>query len=125
MGLDDGWVILTTADRIGDVRSILYGLSLRGIVAESRPAPSRRGDPYLIVVQATDLDRAQAAIGAVWDALFDTPRAVTPDGRCPFCGYPVLGLPRDAACPECGVNPDSVEARRAFRDGRRIRTKTE
>lgn len=125
MGVDDGWVMLTSADRTSDVRSILYGLSLRGIVAESMPAPSRRGDPFLIVVRASDLDRAKSVIGLVWDALFDTPRAVTPDGRCPFCGYPVLGLPRDAACPECGVSPDSIEARRAYRDGRKIRTNTE
>lgn len=115
--MGDEPVVVTTADRSEDVRMILYGLRLRGIPATARPARRGTRDPWEIVTDPAFAARAHAAIGVVWDAVFESARAVTEEGKCPFCGYSVLGVPDDHPCPECGVDLRSVEARRAFRDG--------
>ncbi len=102
---------------------LLYGLRIRGIGAEAVETRARRGDRWAIVVEPLDAERARAAIGSVWDALFETEAAKGPDGRCGFCGYDMRGVPADADgrlwCPECGVDLRSLAARRAFRDGGR------
>jgi hypothetical protein len=113
--------VVTTADRADDVRMLLYGLRIRGIEAQAAETKARRGDRWAITVGAPDAERARAAIEGVWDAIFETDTARTPDGRCPFCGYDLLGVPVPArgalVCPECGVDLRSFGARRAFRDG--------
>lgn len=100
---------------------LLYGLRIREIEAHAVESGVRRGDRWAIVVGTVDAERARAAIGAAWDAIFETDSARTPDGRCGFCGYDLLGVPvpvRGAlVCPECGVDLRSFGARRAFRDG--------
>ncbi|GEM_PF-3021546 len=119
--MNDDRTVVTTADRDSDVRLVLYGLRLRGLKAESRPA-SPRSRILEIVVPAAQAETARRVVGDVWDAVFESESAMNADGTCPFCGYSVLGLPRNASgglpCPECGVDLRSAEARRAVRDGR-------
>lgn len=102
---------------------LLYGLRIRGIEAWAAETRARRGDRWAIKVGPVDTERARAVIEGVWDAIFETDVARTPDGRCPFCWYDLLGVPvpvRGAlVCPECGVDLRSCGARRAFRDGGR------
>lgn len=118
-----GKEVITTADRAEDVRMLLYGLRIRAIDAEVVERSGRGGDRWAIVVQLLDAERARAAIGPVWDAIFETEAAKDPDGGCGFCGYDMRGVPIGPdgvlACPECGVNLRSLAARRAFRDGGR------
>lgn len=118
-GVTDERIVVTTADRAEDVRQILYGLSLRGIRAEVRDAGSLRGDPWQVVTDAAQAPRALHAIGFIWDAILESPVAITTEGTCPFCDYSLEGLPdasdRCLLCPECGTDLRSVAARRAVR----------
>lgn len=120
----DEWIVVSTADRESDVRLVLYGLRLRGIRAESRRTNSRQS-PWVIVAPSGQAETARRVIDDVWDAVFESETAITPQGTCPFCGYEVLGLPRNNAgqlpCPECGVDLRSAGARLAVRDGKRPR----
>jgi hypothetical protein len=114
--------VVTTADRAEDVRMLLYGLRIREIEAHAVETGVRRGDRWAIVVGTADAERARRAIGAAWDAIFETDAARTPDGRCGFCRYDLRGVvSRESVlrCPECGVDLRSLAARRAYRDGGR------
>ena len=76
-----------------------------------------------MLVSPTEIQRriAQESIEPIWDAILeDYPRAITADGCCYFCQYDVSSLPKPTICPECGVNLDSIEARQAMRDGRKL-----
>jgi predicted Zn-ribbon and HTH transcriptional regulator len=123
--------IITGASTRDDVAQILYGLNLRGVRAHSIEAdekqpptdiPGRKPDRFLIVLDApNELQQriANESIDAIWDAILEQhPRAVTPSGHCSFCGYDIARLPRPTTCPECGVNVDSIEARRVMRTRR-------
>jgi hypothetical protein len=127
--------VITSASDKGDVAQIIYGLSIRGVrscVVENTtklppdPAHSCSGAPerFLIVHDtptAIQIQIAQEAIGAIWDAILEEhPRAVTLSGLCVFCDYDVSTLPKPTICPECGTNLDSIGARRAIRDRRKI-----
>ncbi len=121
----DDPTVVSTADRQADVRLILYGLELRGIRGEARPAPRGSPDRWEIVVSGVLAERAAAAMPHIWDAMVELPAAATVDGRCAFCDYDLAGVPdapgRALVCPECGADLRSVGARRAFRDGRAFR----
>jgi predicted Zn-ribbon and HTH transcriptional regulator len=123
--------IITSANNRDDVAQILYGLSIRGVKASTAEntdrnrtstVPGSRPDRFLIVLNSESTLQRQIAdesIEAIWDAILEgTERAVTPSGHCSFCGYDIARLPRPTVCPECGVNVDSIEARRAIRDRR-------
>ncbi len=127
--------IITTANDQADVAQIIYGLSIRGVHAKVLESPSKQGgkrenkrggkraDKFQIVLESPtpiQLRIAKESIASIWDAILDEyERAVTLDGHCSFCRYDVAGLPRPTTCPECGVNLDSIDARRAMRDGRK------
>lgn len=123
--------IITSASTRSDVAQILYGLSIRGVRADSIENPSKdppsdipgaKPDRFLIILHAVDtLQRriASESIDSIWDAILeDCDRAVTGSGHCSFCGYDVERLPRPTVCPECGVDVDSIAARRVVRDRR-------
>lgn len=123
--------IITSADTRDDVAQILYGLSLRGVKAveveneEKTPHSQIEGakPPRFLILMETQNDLqwqiAQDSIKSIWDAILEQhPRAVTPSGHCSFCGYDVERLPRPTVCPECGVEIDSIAARRVVRDRR-------
>ncbi|MHA7812321.1 MAG: hypothetical protein ACX94C_02850 [Phycisphaerales bacterium] len=120
--------IITSADTRDDVAQILYGLSLRGVKAveveneEKTPHSQIEGakPPRFLILMETQNDLqwqiAQDSIKSIWDAILEQhPRAVTPSGHCSFCGYDVERLPRPTICPECGVDVDSIAARRVVR----------
>jgi len=115
--------ILTTANDQADVAQIIYGLSIRGIRAKVLETHKKRGDRFQVVLESPtpiQLRIAEESIASIWDAILDEyERAVTLSGHCSFCQYDVAGLPRPTTCPECGVNLDSIAARRAMRDGKR------
>jgi len=115
------WVRVTLVQHQAEAGMIRYGLELRGIDADLRPAPSPSPEPWEIVVPHRYADRARDAMPRIWDAILELPRALRPDGTCPFCGYDNIGIPSTNPCPECGVHLSSIEARRAYRDGRRPR----
>lgn len=102
---------------------LLYGLHLRGIAAKSIRSTVPGPDRWAIVVEPLDLERAKASIAMVWEGIFESPSAKTPDGCCGFCGYSLRGVPEHPGqalvCPECGIDLRSHGARRAFREGRR------
>lgn len=123
--------IITSADTRDDVAQILYGLSLRGVRAyeiehgQNTPdnqIPGAKPPRFLILIDsdgAMPRKIAQDSIGSIWDAILEQhPRAVTPSGHCSFCGYDVQRMPRPTVCPECGVDLDSIAARRAVRSRR-------
>ncbi len=112
------WVRVTLVERHDEAGMIQYGLELRGIPARMRKSPRGSPEPWELVVAPSDADRALDALPGIWDAVLELPRAVRPDGTCPFCGYDNIGVPDTRPCPECGVHLSSVEARRAYRDGR-------
>lgn len=123
--------IITSADTRDDAAQIIYGLHIRGVrsaeienedkIPYSR-IPGARVPRYLILIDSeSELQWkiAQDSIDSIWDAILEQhPRAVTGDGRCAFCGYDVARLPRPTVCPECGVDVDSIAARRVVRDRR-------
>ena len=112
-------IIITTASEPRDIDQILYGLYLRGVRAEKIPSRAKGSDRFDIVIDPRFAFIAHEAIDPIWDAILEEiPRAVTLDGLCAFCAYDVRSLPKPTVCPECGVNLDSHEARRALRDGR-------
>jgi len=125
----DPELIITTTNKVSDVTQIIYGLSIRGVRAgmiESdtrKSSDGKRVDPYQIVLDAPTAIQKQIAhdsIKGIWDAILDEyERAVNLSGRCYFCEYDVNGLPRPTVCPECGVDLDSIQARRAMRDRRK------
>lgn len=123
--------IITSASTRSDVAQILYGLSIRGVRADAIDNPSKdpfsdipgaKPDRFLVVLMdgnAIQERIARESIESIWDAILeDCDRAVTGSGHCSFCGYDVERLPRPTVCPECGVNVDSVAARRVVRDRR-------
>lgn len=123
--------IITSADTRDDVAQILYGLSLRGVKAveveneEKTPHSQIEGAKpprFLILIETQNelqWQIAQDSISSIWDAILEQhPRAVTPSGHCSFCGYDVERLPRPTICPECGVDIDSIAARRVVRSRR-------
>lgn len=109
-------IILTSTKRYNDVAQILYGLELRGIHAKSEMNAS--GTRFDIVLVRGNETQARAAMTPIWDAILEGyTRAVDADNRCMNCGYDVSGLTPPIVCPECGVDLDSIETRRAMRDG--------
>ncbi|MEM9372673.1 MAG: hypothetical protein AAGA55_03435, partial [Planctomycetota bacterium] len=114
------WVRATLVSRHDEAAMIRYGLELRGINSELHRSAKGSTEPWEVVVPARDADRARAALPAIWDAVLELPRAIRPDGSCPFCGYDNIGVPAHSPCPECGVHLSSVEARRAYRDGQHL-----
>ncbi len=123
--------IITSASTRNDVAQILYGLSIRGVRADAIDNPSRdpicdipgaKPDRFLIIHTSDNQMQQRIAlesIDAIWDAILeDCERAVTMSGHCSFCGYDVERLPRPTVCPECGVDIDSIVARRIVRDRR-------
>ena len=123
--------IITSADTRDDVAQILFGLSLRGVRAididnnDRIPHSDIEGAKpprFLILIEShNDLQWqiAQDSLHSIWDAILEEhPRAVTMSGHCSFCGYDVERLPRPTVCPECGVDIDSIAARRVVRDRR-------
>lgn len=104
---------------------LLYGFRLRGIDAHAHDKAAGSADRWAILVDPAQAERALASVESVWAAILDTDSARTPDGRCVFCGYDLSGIPDtpggNLICPECGVNLRSIEARRAWREGRRPR----
>lgn len=124
--------IITSADTRDDVAQIVYGLHLRGVRSSEVEnddkipytlIPGARTPRFLILLDSHNelqWQVAQDSIGAIWDAILDQhPRAATPKGHCSFCGYDISLLPRPTTCPECGVDVDSIAARRVVR-GRRF-----
>ena len=120
---------MTSASARDDVAQILYGLSIRGVRADAIENTERaqhnglagsKPDRYLIVLADENPLQSRIAresIISIWDAILEQhPRAVTLDQCCSFCGYNLAGLPRPTVCPECGVDVDSIAARRAMRD---------
>jgi len=116
--------IITTANNQPDVAQILYGLSIRGVRAKAIETSEKKTDRYRIVLETPGFLQSQIAaesIESIWNAILDEyARAVTVGGHCYFCQYDVTGLPRPTTCPECGINLDSIDARRAMRDGRKL-----
>jgi predicted Zn-ribbon and HTH transcriptional regulator len=123
--------IITSADSRDDAAQIMYGLHLRGVRSMQienedkiplAPIPGTKPPRFLILIDSdSELQWkiAQESLESIWDAILDQhPRAVTPSGHCSFCGYDVARLPRPTTCPECGVNIDSIAARRAMRSRR-------
>lgn len=111
-------IIITTASEPRDIDQILYGLYLRGVRAQKIPSKVKGSDKFDIVIDPRFAFIAHEAIDPIWDAILEEiPRAVTLNGMCGFCGYDVRALPKPTVCPECGVNLDSLDARRALRDG--------
>lgn len=123
--------IITSALTRDDVAQIIYGLHIRGVRSTSienddkipySQIPGARQPRFLILIDSDNelqWQIAQDSIDAIWDAILDEhPRAATPSGHCSFCGYDIARLPRPTVCPECGVNVDSIEARRVMRDRR-------
>ncbi len=123
--------IVCGASTRDDVAQIIYGLSIRGVRATFIDTPSRepasgvpgaKPDRFMIVLESDKpIQRriADESIGVIWDAILEQyPRAVTESGHCSFCGYDIARLPRPTVCPECGVNVDSIAARRVIRDRR-------
>ncbi|MCA9274787.1 MAG: hypothetical protein KDA29_02065 [Phycisphaerales bacterium] len=117
--------VITGASTRDEVAQILYGLSIRGVRASFIDNPSKdqpssvpgaKPDRFLVVLDSDKPIQRQIAdesIEAIWDAILEQcPRAVTPSGHCSFCGYDLSRLPRPTVCPECGVDVDSIEARR-------------
>lgn len=124
-------LVITSASTRDDVAQIIYGLGIRGVRATSIENPSRdpfstipgaKADRFLIVMpEPNELQRriADESIDSIWDAILeDCDRAITESGHCSFCGYDVERLPRPTVCPECGVDVDSIAARRVVRDRR-------
>lgn len=113
-------IILTSTSTRDDVPQILYGLELRGISAEFRHRASSAR--YDIILTKGDEQVARNAIEAIWDAILEEiARAVDSNNHCLFCGYDVSGLTPPIVCPECGVNLDAIETRRAIRDGKPLK----
>jgi len=116
--------VITTADKQDDVAQILYGLSIRGVHAKALETRDKKGDRYRIVLEnpsQIQIRIAEESIAGIWDAILDEyERGVTLNGHCYFCQYDVTGLPKPTTCPECGTNLDSIDARRAMRDGRKL-----
>ncbi len=113
-------IILTSTTTRDDVPQILYGLELRGISAEFRHRASSAR--YDIILMKGDEQVARSAIEAIWDAILEEiARAVDSNNHCLLCGYDVSGLIPPIVCPECGVNLDSIETRRAIRDGKPLK----
>lgn len=123
--------IITSASRKSDIDQILYGLSIRGVRAEAIDNPDKapfcdipgaKPDKKLVVHSAKDplqIRIAKDSIDAIWDAILENcERAVTESGHCSFCSYDIARLPRPTVCPECGVDVDSLAARRVVRDRR-------
>jgi hypothetical protein len=124
MSESDAPIIITTASELKDVEQIIYGLYLRGVRAEKIPSKTKGADKFDIVIDPRFAFIAHEAIDPIWDAILeDIPRAVTLDGLCAFCRYDVRTLPRPTVCPECGVDLDALESRRALRDGTRPKRK--
>lgn len=117
----DEWVRATLVSRQDEAGIIRYGLEIRGIEARLRKSPKGSDEPLELAVAATDADRAKQALPLIWDALLELPRAIRADGTCPFCDYNNTGVPANHPCPECGADLSSVEARRAYRDGRGLK----
>lgn len=86
----------------------MYGLELRGFKAGLAQAKHRSaaGDRINITVRASDVDRARASLGSIWDAILSRGRDVDDSGRCVHCGYDAAGLPELSPCPECGNHLD-------------------
>ncbi len=121
--MPDPDLIITTANDQADVAQILYGLSIRGVRAKVLEAHKKKTDRYQIILESPTMIQlriAKESIAGIWDAILDEyGRAVTVDGHCYFCQYDVSSLPRPTTCPECGINLDSHQARRAMRDGKK------
>ncbi len=114
---NDEPIIITSASNRRDIEQIVYGLHLRGVRVQVVESQSSRSDKYDIVLDSKYAFIAREAIYGIWDAILeDYPRAVTLEGRCAFCKYDVRSLPKPTVCPECGVDLDSPQARRAMRD---------
>ncbi len=122
-------MVVTSASDSVDIDQILYGLSIRGVRAYAignadkrltgESMPDRPDRSLIVLESASELKRKIAfeSVGAIWDAILEEyERAVTGEGRCAFCGYDVNRLPGPITCPECGVNLDSISARRALRE---------
>lgn len=115
------WAHVTLVERRDEAEMIRYGLELRGVHSTLRRAAKGSHAQWEIVVTSDDAQRAREAMPRIWDAVLELPRAIRPDGTCPFCDYNNIGVPATHPCPECGVHLSSVEARRAYRDGRKPR----
>jgi len=116
--------VITTANATSDVAQILYGLSIRGVRAKAVESHTKHTDRFRIVLESPTLIQrriANESIAGIWDAILeDYQRAITLDGHCYFCQYDVASLPKPTTCPECGHHLDSLDARRAMRDGRKL-----
>jgi len=123
--------IITSASTRDDVAQIVYGLHIRVVRSNAieneqkipyTQIPGAKPPRFLILIDSDNdiqWQIAQDSIDAIWDAILEQhPRAVTPSGHCSFCGYDIERLPRPTTCPECGVNVDSIEARRVMRERR-------
>ncbi|MGV6815076.1 MAG: hypothetical protein ACWA5W_08725 [Phycisphaerales bacterium] len=115
--------IIASTNKQYDAAQIVYGLELRGVRARSIYDPANQAGVYqiqLITPNALKVKIAEDSIESIWDAILDEyPRAITQSGHCYFCRYDVTGLPHPTTCPECGHNLDSIDARRAMRDGKK------
>ena len=109
------------ANRIltADADMIVYGLSLRSIPAQARPAGPgtapgvRRAGPFGdidVLVPRSDLERARIALPYIWDGIRGRlgEQAVL---QCPACGYDLSAVPQGRVCPECGTDPRETHPR--------------
>ncbi|MDF1809182.1 MAG: hypothetical protein P1U42_05745 [Phycisphaerales bacterium] len=114
----------SAANKQYDAAQIIYGLEIRGVRAKSVFTPGEKSGTYqILLISPTpiQLKIAQESIEPIWNAILEEyPRATNESGCCYFCDYDVSSLPKPTICPECGVNVDTIESRRAMRDRRKL-----
>lgn len=118
-------LVITTVHKESDVPQIIYGLSIRGVRAKAVYNEHKEGDRFQIVHDSPNpspihIQIAKDSVDGIWDAILEEyPRAVTMNAHCYFCQYDVSTLPLPVTCPECGIELDTLKARRAMRDKRK------
>jgi len=118
-------LVFSAANKQHDAAQLIYGLELRGVRVKSVFTPGGKDGAYQIVLLSpTPIQTriAQESLIPIWNAILEEyPRAINESGCCYFCDYDVSSLPKPTTCPECGINVDTIEARRAMRDGRKLK----